>query len=176
LNELKRQNMVIGSSSDATHPASATEKNPAAQQTSGQMPLGMPMQHAGSATDYAKCYDRGCKYLVEKDYTNAISEFKIATKGSAEIKNESYKQLVMCYIKKGLLDLAYEQYKLVRYDQEMMPDNIKELTYNMARAFEEKGKFKEALEIYNIICKVDIGYKDVFDKFDELHSYVSKFS
>ena len=174
LNELKRQNMVIGGPEDPHH-GSATKDS--AAQHSGQIPLGVPMQQSGgSATDYAKCYDRGCKYLVEKDYTNAISEFKIATKGSAEIKNESYKQLVMCYIKKGLLDLAYEQYKLVRYDQEMMPDNIKELTYNMARAFEEKGKFKEALEIYNIICKVDIGYKDVFDKFDELHSYVSKFS
>lgn len=173
LNELKRQNMVIGGPSDE-HSAKEFASQPSGQ----QVPLGVPMhQPVSSATaDYAKCYDRGCKYMVEKDYTNAISEFKIATKGSAEIKNESYKQLVMCYIKKGLLDLAYEQYKLVRYDQEMMPDHIKELTYNMARAFEEKGKFKEALEIYNIICKVDIGYKDVFDKFDELHSYVSKFS
>ncbi len=176
LNELKRQNMVIGGTSE-DHPHSQQGSGHPSQQ-SGQVPLGVPMQQSGgsSATDYAKCYDRGCKYMIEKDYTNAISEFKIATKGSAEVKNESYKQLVMCYIKKGLLDLAYEQYKLVRYDQEMMPDMIKELTYNMARAFEEKGKFKEALEIYNIICKVDIGFKDVFDKFDELHSYVSKFS
>jgi len=72
--------------------------------------------------------------------------------------------------------MAYEQYKLVKYDQEIMPDEVKELTYDMGRAFEEKGKFKEALEIYNLICKVDIGYKDVFDKFEELHSYVSKFN
>jgi hypothetical protein len=36
-------------------------------------------------------------------------------------------------------------------------------------------QFKEALFLYNKICKIDIGYRDVFDKFEELHDYVSKF-
>lgn len=170
LNELKRQNIVVGGSQDAT-----AQQPAGAQPAPGQPAPAQPLAHAAS-TDYAKCFDRGLRYLNDKDYNNAISEFKIATKGSAQLRNESNKYLVVCYIKKGLLDLGYEQYKLLKYDQEMMPDDMKEITYNLARAFEEKGKFKESLEIYNIICKVDIGYKDVFDKFEELHSYVSKFS
>ena len=167
LNELKRQNIVVGggsADSSTAQPASAGSQATAQQ----------PAAHV--STDYSRCFERGLRYLNDKDYNNAISEFKIATKGSAQLRNESNKCLVVCYIKKGLLDLGYEQYKLLKYDQEMMPDDMKEITYNLARAFEEKGKFKESLEIYNIICKVDIGYKDVFDKFEELHSYVSKFS
>ncbi|EKD69204.1 MAG: Tetratricopeptide protein [uncultured bacterium] len=137
---------------------------------------GVQRQQQIVTTDYARCFERGLRYIEDKDYTNAISEFKVVIKGAPQLRNESYKLLVTCYLRKGLLDLAYEQYKLVRCDQEMMPDEVKELTYNLARAFEEKGKFKESLEVYNVICKVDIGYKDVFDKFEELHAYISKFN
>jgi|GEM_PF-6717956 len=172
LNELKRQNIVVGSSQPQQHSSQSSAGGPSKDASS--------QQHVSSqqvvTTDYTKCFERGIRCLEEKDYTNAISEFKVVIKGAPQFRNESYKLLVTCYLKKGLLDLAYEQYKLVSYDQEMMPDEVKELTYNLARAFEEKGKFKESLEIYNIICKVDIGYKDVFDKFEELHAYISKFS
>lgn len=196
VNELKRQNMVIGGDGiampgpTAQHPpvtGAAQQGRPgdAAFQAGQKVPAPPAdvMQHMPAVqpqqivtTDYARCFERGLRYIEEKDYTNAISEFKVVIKGAPQLRNESYKFLVTCYLRKGLLDLAYEQYKLVRYDQEMMPDEVKELTYNLARAFEEKGKFKEALEVYNIICKVDIGYKDVFDKFEELHAYISKFN
>ncbi|OQA77353.1 MAG: tetratricopeptide repeat protein [bacterium ADurb.Bin243] len=183
VNELKRQNMVIGGSpSQAAQTAVSTAANSAQSQnadTQGAFKTGaseMTQAPQIVTTDYARCFERGLRYIEDKDYTNAISEFKVVIKGAPHLRNESYKFLVTCYLRKGLLDLAYEQYKLVRYDQEMMPEDVKELTYNLARAFEEKGKFKESLEVYNIICKVDIGYKDVFDKFEELHAYISKFN
>ncbi len=190
VNELKRQNMVIGSgepspasvlSSGAAQPTAGLNQQGAAGEIQSQSQQPQYHQQQGSqpqivTTDYARCFERGLRYVEEKDYTNAISEFKVAIKGAPQLRNESYKILVNCYLNKGLLDLAYEQYKLVRFDQEMMPDEVKELTYNLARAFEEKGRFKESLEVYNIICKVDIGYKDVFDKFEELHAYISKFN
>ncbi|MEZ7893291.1 MAG: tetratricopeptide repeat protein [Candidatus Wallbacteria bacterium] len=175
LNELKKQTMVIGGTSGDKQGSDGENQSQTAEGQSAAPAL-KQQSVAASSTDYEKCFERGCKFIESKDYNNAISEFKLASKGSVPMRNESNKKLVLCYIKKGLLDMAYEQYKLVKYDQEIMPDEVKELTYDMGRAFEEKGKFKEALEIYNLICKVDIGYKDVFDKFEELHSYVSKFN
>ncbi len=180
VNELKRQNIVVGGQDSAAvlTTASVQPDSAFANKAGGTVQAldGRNMPPQIVTTDYARCFERGLRYIEEKDYTNAISEFKVTLKGAPQLRNESYKLLVSCYLKKGLLDLAYEQYKLVRYDQEMMPEDVKELTYNLARAFEEKGRFKESLEVYNIICKVDIGYKDVFDKFEELHAYISKFS
>ena len=193
VNELKRQNMVIGADAaplpgPSAHATAAMASQQGGQQNrqgdfsqtapraSSDTPGVQQHQQQIVTTDYARCFERGLRYVEDKDYTNAISEFKVVIKGAPQLRNESYKLLVTCYLRKGLLDLAYEQYKLVRYDQEMMPDEVKELTYSLARAFEEKGKFKESLEVYNIICKVDIGYKDVFDKFEELHAYISKFN
>jgi tetratricopeptide (TPR) repeat protein len=44
----------------------------------------------------------------------------------------------------------------------------KELRYNLARAYEEKGEADKALEIYRKIAQADFAYKDVSQRVDKL--------
>lgn len=124
--------------------------------------------------NYAVCLDKGAEYYTKGDINKAIAELRLAEK-APQFKDRASILLIRCYLKKDLVDLARQQFDAMSLEQVVVTDEIKETAYDLARVLEEKGQFKEALKLYNFICKVDIGFRDVFDKFEELHDYVSKF-
>jgi tetratricopeptide (TPR) repeat protein len=132
---------------------------------------------AAPTIDYVACLEKGREAYKKGDMNKAIGELKVALKNLKEPRQQYECQflLIWSYMKKGLLDMALETLKGTKFDTELMPAELKDLIYKLGGAMEEKGRFNEALEMYNILCKVDIGYKDVFDKFEELHQYVAKF-
>jgi tetratricopeptide (TPR) repeat protein len=50
----------------------------------------------------------------------------------------------------------------------------KELRYNLARAYEERGNLQEALDVYRKIAQIDFAYKDVSQRVDELRAKQKK--
>ncbi|MFA5478943.1 MAG: hypothetical protein WC337_02885, partial [Candidatus Muiribacteriota bacterium] len=76
--------------------------------------------------------------------------------------------LTYAYLKKDLLDLAYRQYRLSSFDEEILENRMKELIYQLGIKLENIGEFEKALEMYDKICRVDISYKDVFEKYENL--------
>lgn len=124
--------------------------------------------------NYAVCLDKGAEFYAKGDMNKAIAELRMAEK-SPQFKDRASILLIRCYLRKDLVDLARQQFDGLDLEKLVVTDEIKETAYELARVLEEKGQFKEALKLYNYICKVDIGFRDVFDKFEELHDYVSKF-
>ncbi|MGM0606825.1 MAG: tetratricopeptide repeat protein [Candidatus Muiribacteriota bacterium] len=83
-------------------------------------------------------------------------------------KKETGFYLTYAYLKKDLLDLAYKQYKQSDFDEEILPKKMKELIYKLGLKFEDTAQYSKALEMFDKICKVDISYKDVFERYENI--------
>lgn len=123
--------------------------------------------------NYGICLDKGADLFSRGDINKAIAELRLAKKDERHRIRASL-LLVRCYVRKDLIDLAREEFDALGKLDFISPE-MKEVTYELARVLEDKGQFRDALRLYDMICKVDIGFRDVFDKFEELHDYVAKF-
>ncbi|MCK5687360.1 hypothetical protein KAJ27_24715, partial [bacterium] len=85
-----------------------------------------------------------------------------------KLKNRSAVKLIECYISVDLLESAEEYFQKLKIDYSMMGSELKNICYMLGKMNEERGNYKTALHYYDIICKVDIGYRDVFDRFEEI--------
>ncbi len=109
--------------------------------------------------------------LENNNITEAISKLKLLE----ELGNQLAKRwLVLAYTQKKLVKLAYEKWLESNLADFITVPQVKEIAYKLARLLEETGKLEEALKLYNLICKVDIGYKDVFQRFEELYEWLQK--
>jgi len=118
-------------------------------------------------------YKKGLKLFREGKYNEAIQFFEVAFY-DVNYRNRACHKLLACYVKLESFNKAKFYYERLRVREEMIGPELKEILYEMGRLFEDKGDFTSALEIYNRICKVDIGYKDVFDRFEEIYRFVYK--
>jgi tetratricopeptide (TPR) repeat protein len=131
-------------------------------------------RHGSVEANYGVCLDKGAELFARGEFNKAIAELRLAKKDDKFSRNASV-LLVKCYLRKDLIDLAREEYAELQIEGEFISGDLKDVTYDLARVLEEKGQFNDALKLYDLICKVDIGFKDVFDKFEELHDYVKRF-
>ena len=66
--------------------------------------------------------------------------------------------------------MALEIIETLDFDPELMDDNIKDVLYRIGTALEVEKKLDEALRMYDLICSVDINFKDAFDRSDKIYS------
>ncbi len=108
--------------------------------------------------------------LLSGRYQDAIDKL-----GPIFATNRSHLQvgviLADAYLNQGKADLAKEIVETMSFDRELMPIEIKDLIYRIGVALEELGDPRSALQLYDIICQVDINYKDVFDRSDRLYQH-----
>ncbi len=78
--------------------------------------------------------------------------------------------LASAMLQKNSPVMAMEILETLDFDPEIMTDNIKSVLYRTGVALEEAKKYQDALKMYDMICNVDINYKDAFDRSDRLYS------
>jgi tetratricopeptide (TPR) repeat protein len=121
-------------------------------------------------TNLAPKYEYAVRLLMNKQYNEAIPLFQEAQKDPRR-KIASMNKIGYCFFMKGWLADAIDVFNNAIETYELKDDAMgKELRYNLARAYEEKGDTDKALEIYRKIAQVDFGYKDVSQRVDKLRS------
>ncbi|HEY9072185.1 MAG TPA: tetratricopeptide repeat protein [Candidatus Ozemobacteraceae bacterium] len=70
--------------------------------------------------------------------------------------------------------LAREIIETLEFDRELMSDELKDLLYRVGTALEAAGDTNGALIIYDMICNVDINFRDTFDRSDKLYASLKK--
>lgn len=100
-------------------------------------------------------------------YDLAISCFQRTDKDE-RWANESIRALGQCFLAKGMLDLALQEFKKLEVD-----DEIKALFYRLGLAYEAAGDPRGAREAYKAIYAEDIGYQDVKVRLDALVKSIS---
>lgn len=97
----------------------------------------------------------------------AINQFQEAKKDSRNKAQAGY-QLARCFIAKKIYKLAVRELETARSELFEMDELKKEITYYLARIYEQAGKKDKAMAEYEQIAEVDFGYRDVTKRLEGL--------
>ncbi|OGR93425.1 MAG: hypothetical protein A2V88_05860 [Elusimicrobia bacterium RBG_16_66_12] len=101
--------------------------------------------------------------LLVAGYLVVVSKsFLVAEKGKELVEAsqiETNKMLGLSFQGQGMLDLAFEKFRLCPLD-----DNMKDTLYNLALDFERKRQYSKAAAVFDHIAAKDPKYKDVVEK------------
>ncbi|MCA9319597.1 MAG: tetratricopeptide repeat protein [Planctomycetes bacterium] len=122
-------------------------------------------------TDTALRHKLG-QYLLEDDQIDeAIAEFQIVVKDPKR-KFQAMTLMGNAFMKKGLGDLARKQYQQALEGLGGVNEKTLDIVYGLARACEDEGKNEEALDWLTRIFEIDISYRDVGRKIENLRAQV----
>ncbi|MBX7245530.1 MAG: protein kinase, partial [Candidatus Sumerlaeaceae bacterium] len=102
-----------------------------------------------------------------KEYDKAIGHFQ-KTAQDFRYENESIKMLGMCFVGKGMLEFALQEFKKLVIDDEM-----KEILYDLGQRYQAKNDVVGAKQVYRILFAADINYKDVKQRFEAVAGHTS---
>lgn len=102
-------------------------------------------------------------YFAAGRIDEAQHEFQFAQRAPNK-RQASLNYLGMCFVSKGMYDIAADQFKKCISELPAMDNLKKEVLYNLGNALELAGKKEEALESFKQIYQVDFSYRDVKDK------------
>ena len=113
-------------------------------------------------------FELGELYLKKDANTeNAISLFQKVAKSETPYKSEALCRVGLSFLSKGMVELADENFS--RFRESNIPEDKKmEMLYQIGNAYEEKGIFDKARDIYRQILSYDIKYRDVAQRIERL--------
>jgi tetratricopeptide (TPR) repeat protein len=119
-------------------------------------------------TDLQAKYEYGNRLIRNKKFDDAIPLFQEAQKDPRH-KISSMDKIGLCFFYKGWYADAIDIFTQAIDAYEIKDDGVaKELRYNLARSYEQKGETDKALEIYRKIAQLDFGYRDVRRRVDKI--------
>ena len=84
------------------------------------------------------------------------------------LKREALFLLARCFHEKGFMDLAREEYRKALDEHSGTDERSREILYHLGAIAEAEGDTAEARSCYAQIYAVDIGYRDVAAKMEQL--------
>jgi tetratricopeptide (TPR) repeat protein len=100
-------------------------------------------------------------------YDRAASELQKALADPA-VADEALFLLAQCFHRKGYLDLARKEYERALAKHPTIDERAREILYNLGSIAEIEGDARLARSFYARIYEVDIGYRDVAAKMEQL--------
>jgi tetratricopeptide (TPR) repeat protein len=111
--------------------------------------------------------DLGRAFLRQGDPDKAAAELQKAAQ-DPRVENEARVDLARCFQEKGYLDLARKEYEKALAARPSVDERAREILYNLGAIAETEGDAAEARACYARIFEVDIGYRDVAAKMEQL--------
>jgi tetratricopeptide (TPR) repeat protein len=108
----------------------------------------------------------GALYRVER-LDDAIGEFQQSVKDPRR-RVDSLVMLGQAFYRKGHLDLARSQLEKALESIGGMNQRAKDILYNLGTISEKQGRREDAAEFFKKIYEVDIGFRDVSSKIEQL--------
>ncbi|MDH4241050.1 MAG: hypothetical protein OEW48_15945 [Phycisphaerae bacterium] len=125
---------------------------------------------ANYPTDLQAKFEYGIRLIRNKKFDEAIPLFQEAQKDPRH-KISSMGKIGLCFFLKGWYADAIDIFTQAIDTYEIKDDGVaKELRYNLARSYEQKGNTEKALEIYRKIAQLDFAYLDVRQRVDKLRN------
>ncbi|MDI6700141.1 MAG: tetratricopeptide repeat protein [bacterium] len=120
-----------------------------------------------SEEDVSSHYDLGLSFKEMGLYDMAIEEFQKSVKNK-DFEMKSLEMLGQCFLEKGELDLAEESLIKALSMKGKAEIEYLGIKYTLAKLYEQKNMFKEALKLYNEIYAVDSKFEDVEKRINAL--------
>jgi tetratricopeptide (TPR) repeat protein len=122
--------------------------------------------------DYETHYNLGIAYKEMGLVDDAIREFQASRKDPKRFVHSS-NMLGICYIEKGLTQLAIDVLKSAIEKMEDRGESYWAMNYDLADAYEKNGNLKEALDIYTQVYGWNSKFRTVSEKIDNLKAHVA---
>lgn len=78
--------------------------------------------------------------------------------------------LADAWLQKGNAVNAVEIIETLDFDLELMSDSIKDILYRTGVALEQAKRLDDALKMFDMICNVDINFRDAFERSDKIYA------
>ncbi len=101
-------------------------------------------------------------------FKEASAQFQLASRDPRN-RRTALHRLGLCFQKQGLVDLAVEQYEKAIAGASLVDQEVKEILYALGQAHETQGRLIQALEAYKRLFEVDINFRDISAKIEELY-------
>lgn len=109
----------------------------------------------------------GRAFVRQERWDEALAQFQKAV-SDPRMRDDALFHLGQCFQQKGFLDLAREEFEKALASRPGMDERACEIVYQLGAIAEHEGKTDEARAAYSRIYSVDIGYRDVAAKMDQL--------
>ncbi len=125
-------------------------------------------------TDLSLKYDYALRLVRLGQYDQAIPLLQEAQRDPRH-RIPAMNQIGLCFFLKGWHTDAIDVFVQAVNAHEMPDDAMaKELRYNLARAYEDKGELDKALEFYRKVAHLDFAYKDISKRIEDIRNSGSK--
>ena len=108
-------------------------------------------------------YELGSVYMKREMLDQAIGEFQLSVK-DPKYSLLSLNKLGLCFYKKGIYDLAINQFQKANNQIKEWDDLKKEIVYNLGAVYATMGDKEKALTEYKKIYEHDINFRDISAK------------
>ncbi len=109
------------------------------------------------------------QFFQREMYNEAIREFQLAQRSPKHGTSASY-HIGQCFKAKGQHDMAMEQFEKALDLLPTMDDMKKQVMYEMGILAQETGDRDRAMRMFKEIYSVDISFRDVADRIDQMYS------
>ena len=135
--------------------------------------------HASSNEDFETHYNTATAYKEMGLLDEAIREFQTATGLTAPADGtaryfQCCNMLGHCFVQKGMPAAAVLWFKKGLDAPERTADEYKALQYELGSAYEEMGDLRRALAVFTEVYGVDVGYRDIADKLNDLQARIDQ--
>jgi tetratricopeptide (TPR) repeat protein len=114
-------------------------------------------------------YELGELYFKAGKIKEAMGEFQKA-QNNPNKRVQALSYLGQCFAKQGIYPLAVRNLETALKEKLTLDEEKKEIIYALGTVFEKMGKAKEAIDQFQEIYAVDIGYKAVAAKVDSYYA------
>ena len=114
-------------------------------------------------------FELGELYFKAGKIKEAMGEFQKA-QNNPNKRIQALTYLGQCFAKQGIYPLAVRNLETALKEKLVLDEEKKEIIYALGSVLEKMGKAKEAIDQFQEIYAVDIGYKDVAAKVDAFYS------
>jgi tetratricopeptide (TPR) repeat protein len=104
----------------------------------------------------------GQVYAAMEEFDRAIGCFQRSSQ-DYRFQREAIRSLGLCFVRKGMLDLALQEFKKLPVDADM-----KDILYDLAQRYEKKKDLVGAKTVFKSLFAADIDFRDVRQRFESL--------
>ncbi|MDQ6652710.1 MAG: tetratricopeptide repeat protein, partial [Acidobacteriota bacterium] len=132
-------------------------------------------EHASANEDYETHYNMATAYKEMDLLDEAIREFQTAAglTGSADGTSrylQCCNMLGHCFLQKGIPQAAVLWFKKGLAAPGRTPEEYTALQYELGSAYEQMGDLTRAVEVFTEVYGVDVGYRDIATKLQDLQA------
>ncbi len=114
-------------------------------------------------------FELGLQYYENDYFDEAIQQFQLAQKSPKDRVQALY-HMALCFRAKGRLDMAATQLEQASELLSSMNSEKIDVLYELAGIRQQEGDLEEAARLYKEIYRVDVTYRDIAGKVDEIYA------